>query len=105
VNIFLDCIFAPDYIDQKIKTMKEKELTELTDQELLDRKKQQKSSKLINAILVGFCVGVIVYGVVNKGITIFTFMLIVMGAWAFIRWRKSDEALDNELKSRNLNEK
>ncbi|WP_343561810.1 hypothetical protein [Sphingobacterium sp.] len=85
--------------------MKEKELTELTDQELLDRKKQQKSNKLINAILVGFCAGVVVYGVVNKGITIFTFMLIVMGAWAFIRWRKTDEALDNELKSRNLNEK
>lgn len=105
MNIFFDCIFVPYYIDQDITTMKEKELTELTDQELLDRKKQQKSSKLINAILVGFCAGIVVYGVVNKGITIFTFMLIVMGAWAFIRWKKTDEALDNELKSRNLNEK
>ncbi|WP_104382804.1 FUSC family protein [Sphingobacterium sp. HMA12] len=83
--------------------MKDRELNELTDQELLERKKQQKSNKLINAILVGFCAGVLIYGIVNKGITIFTFMLLVMGAWAFMRWKKNDEALDDELKSRNLN--
>ncbi|RKO69861.1 FUSC family protein [Sphingobacterium puteale] len=83
--------------------MKERELNELTDQELLERKKQQKSNKLINAVLVGFCAGVLIYGIVNKGITIFTFMLLVMGAWAFMRWKKNDEALDDELKSRNLN--
>lgn len=83
--------------------MKDRELNELTDQELLERKKQQKSNKLINAVLVGFCAGVLIYGIVNKGITIFTFMLLVMGAWAFMRWKKNDEALDDELKSRNLN--
>lgn len=83
--------------------MKERELNELTDQELLERKKQQKSNKLINAVLVGFCAGVLIYGIVNKGITIFTFMLLIMGVWAFMRWKKNDEALDDELKSRNLN--
>ncbi|WP_286858169.1 MULTISPECIES: hypothetical protein [Sphingobacterium] len=83
--------------------MKDRELNELTDQELLGRKKQQKSNKLINAVLVGFCAGVLIYGIVNKGITIFTFLLLVMGAWAFMRWKKNDEALDDELKSRNLN--
>ncbi|PUV26177.1 MULTISPECIES: FUSC family protein [Sphingobacterium] len=83
--------------------MKDRELNELTDQELLERKKQQKSNKLINAVLVGFCAGVLIYGIVNKGITIFTFLLLVMGAWAFMRWKKNDEALDDELKSRNLN--
>lgn len=93
------------YIDQNIDIMKEKELNELTDQELLERKKKQKSNKLINAVLVGFCAGVIVYGIANKGITIFTFMLLVMGAWAFMRWKKTDEALDNELKTRNLSNK
>ena len=83
--------------------MKERELNELTDQELLERKKKQKANKLINTVLVGFCAAVLIYGIVNRGITIFTFMLLVMGGWAFIRSKKNDEALDDELKSRNLN--
>jgi len=39
--------------------MEEIELTELTDQELLDERKELKSFSILNAFLIGFLVGII----------------------------------------------
>ena len=41
--------------------MKEKELSELTDQELLDEAKKMKSFSIINALIIGFLMGIIIY--------------------------------------------
>jgi VIT1/CCC1 family predicted Fe2+/Mn2+ transporter len=46
--------------------MKEKELSELTDQELLDEAKKMKSTTLLNAVLIGVMIGVVVYSVVKN---------------------------------------
>ena len=41
--------------------MQEKELSGLTDKELLEKLKNMKSAPIANAILIGFLVGIIVY--------------------------------------------
>jgi len=46
--------------------MKQKELSELTDQELLDEAKKMKSSSIIQAFVIGFMIGVIVYSIVKN---------------------------------------
>ena len=40
--------------------MEEKKLNELTNEELLVLKKKSKSTKIINASIIGFCVGIMV---------------------------------------------
>lgn len=47
--------------------MKEKELSELTDQELLEEEKKIKSTAITNAVLVGFLIGIVFYGVTENG--------------------------------------
>jgi hypothetical protein len=46
--------------------MNQKELSELTDQELLDEAKKLKSFSIVNALLIGFLVGIIVYSIVKS---------------------------------------
>ena len=56
--------------------MAEKELNELTDQELLAKKGKAKSDKIITAVLIGFSIGIAVYGGVTYGIGFFNFCYI-----------------------------
>ena len=44
--------------------MNEKELSELSDQELLEEAKKMKSTSKINAALVGFFAGIIIYSII-----------------------------------------
>ena len=53
--------------------MDKKNLSHLTDQEILDKKKKLKSNQIISAVLIGFLVGIAVYSTVNKGLGFFTF--------------------------------
>jgi hypothetical protein len=46
--------------------MNEKELTGLTDQELLEEAKKLKSFSIMNAFLIGFLVGIVIYSVVKN---------------------------------------
>ena len=46
--------------------MEKKEYAQMTDQELLDEAKKMKSFSIINALLIGFLAGVIVYSVVKN---------------------------------------
>ncbi len=46
--------------------MNPKNLSELTDQELLQEAKKMKTTSLINAALIGFLAGVVVYSVVKS---------------------------------------
>ncbi len=43
--------------------MKQKELTELTDMELLKESQKQKSTTIVNAVLIGFLAGIIIYSI------------------------------------------
>jgi hypothetical protein len=46
--------------------MNKKNLSELTDQELLDEAKKMKSFSITNALIIGFLVGIIFYSFVKN---------------------------------------
>ncbi|WP_106916021.1 hypothetical protein [Chryseobacterium aurantiacum] len=82
--------------------MREKELNELTDQELLDKKKKSKSENIINGAILGFLIGIATYNGVKNGIGFFTFLPLIFAFYAANQWKKNKQALEEELKSRNL---
>ena len=52
--------------------MHEKELSALTDEELLDRRKKMKSNHITNAVLIGFLIGIIIYSIAVNSVGLFT---------------------------------
>lgn len=80
----------------------EKELNELSDQELLEKNKKAKSGKITNAVILGFLIGISVYSTVKNGLGIFTFLPVLFAFFADNVWKKNNQALERELKSRNL---
>lgn len=81
--------------------MNEKELSELTDQELLDKAKKMKSTSIINALLIGVMIGVIIYSIVKNSIGLFT-LIPLFFAFKLFNNPKNDNALKKLLKERNL---
>ncbi|WP_426582947.1 hypothetical protein [Mucilaginibacter sp. R-33] len=57
--------------------MKQKELAELTNDELLQEARKVKSGKLMDAVIFGFLIGVSVYSVVRNGFGLLTFLPLV----------------------------
>lgn len=51
-----------------------KTLAELTDQELLEKAKKMKSTKLYDAVIFGFLVGIAIYSSVKNGFGLLTFL-------------------------------
>jgi len=80
----------------------EKELSQLTDQELLVKKKEAKSGNILNAVLLGVMVGISIYSTITGGFGFLTVLpLFFIGSIAS-RWNKNKKQLDEELNSRNL---
>lgn len=52
--------------------MKQKELPELKDQNLLDNAKEAKLNSIINAVLIGFLIGIVIYSVAKNNFGFFT---------------------------------
>ena len=46
--------------------MDTRDLSQLTDQELLEEAKKLRSFSLTNAVLIGFLVGIVVYSIINS---------------------------------------
>lgn len=80
--------------------MKQKELSKLTDQELLDLAKKDKATNIIDAVLIGFLIGVVFYSVVKKTYSFLTLILLFF-AYKIIKKPKNNE-LQKLLKERNL---
>ena len=51
---------------QKTTSMENKDLSHLTDQELLDEAKKLKSFSITNAFLIGFLIGIVVFSLVKS---------------------------------------
>lgn len=51
--------------------MKQKELPDLTNQELLKEAKKIKSNSIINAIFIGFMIGIVIYSIVKGSLGFF----------------------------------
>jgi len=85
--------------------MKIETLTQLSDQELLEKLKKIKTNKIIDAVMVGFTLGIVVYSAVKNGFGFFTFFPLIL-TYLIVRNSKNNKLLENEiqneLKSRNL---
>ena len=58
--------------------MNQKELSELTDQELMDESKKTKPSPIINAFFIGFLVGILIYSLVVNSWGFLTLIPLIM---------------------------
>ncbi len=81
--------------------MNQKELSQLTDEELLEVAKNNKPSPIFDAFFIGFLVGIIIYSVVANTWGILTLIPLYI-IYRFLKKPKQYEALQKELKERNL---
>ena len=90
-------------LNVSINKMNQKELSELTDQELLDEAKEMKSFSFTNALIIGFLMGVVFYSVVKNTWGIFT-LIPLFFVYKLINDPKNKryKELEKLLKERNL---
>jgi hypothetical protein len=81
--------------------MKQEELAQLSDQELLLAAKNSKPSPLVDAFFIGFLVGIIVYSASANALGFFSLIPLFL-IYLVIKKPKQHEALKSELKRRNL---
>lgn len=81
--------------------MTQDELAGLTDQELLQEVKKNKSTSLINAVMFGVMIGISMYSTWKNGVGFFALVPLVFAYFAFNN-SKNSNALAMEVKSRNL---
>ena len=84
-----------------IKQMKEKELSELTNEELLIESKKVKLTPIANAIFIGFLFGVIFYSIVKNTWGILSLIPLFL-AYKLIKDSKKNKEMEKLLKERNL---
>jgi len=81
--------------------MNQKEPSQLTDEELLKEAKKSKSTAVINATLIGFMMGVVVYSIVKNTWGFFTLIPLFL-AYKIFNNSKKNKALEEELMKRKL---
>jgi len=82
--------------------MKQKELSELTDQELLDEAKKMKSSSIVHALVIGIMVGVVAYSIIKNTWGLLT-LIPLFFIYKLTRNSNKNKELNKLLKERNLN--
>ena len=81
--------------------MNQEELSQLSDEKLLEAAKANKPSPMIDAFFIGFLAGIIVYSIVANAWGFFTLIPLYL-IYLFLKKPKQYEALKKELKERNL---
>lgn len=81
--------------------MTEKELSQLTDAELLQLAKKSKSIYTFDALIFGVLIGIAVFSTVKNGFGLFTFLPLVYIPVA-ARNKAKNKAVDDLLKERGL---
>jgi hypothetical protein len=82
--------------------MKDKKLSELTDQELIQESKKMKSTRIINASFIGFLIGIVFYSVVNNSVGLFTLIPLFFAYKMVNKSNYKNEELESLLKERNI---
>jgi riboflavin transporter FmnP len=82
--------------------MKQKELSELTDQELLEEVEKVKSTSIQYALLIGFLIGIVFYSVVKNRLGFFTLIPLYFIYRLINNSEYDPKALEQLLKERNL---
>lgn len=81
--------------------MNSKELSELSDKELLEQVKANKPSPIIDAFFIGFLIGILIYSAAANAwglVSLVPLLLIYM----LLKKPKKYEDLKKELKNRNI---
>ena len=81
--------------------MNQKELSKLSDKELLEVAKNSKPSPMIDAFFIGFLVGIIIYSVVANTLGFLTLIPLFL-VYILLKKPKKYEALKKELDERKL---
>ena len=81
--------------------MKQRELAELTNEELLQEAKKIKSTKIFDAVIIGFLIGVSIFSVVRNGFGLLTFLPLVYIPIS-VKNKAKNKELEKLLKERNL---
>lgn len=81
--------------------MPEKQPTELTGQELLEKIRRSKAENTMNAVIFGITTGIALYSTVKNGFGLLTCFPLLFTAMV-IKNKKKDAVLAAELKTRNL---
>jgi hypothetical protein len=81
--------------------MTKEELTKLSDEELLIEKKKLRNVKIINAVLIGFLFGIIIYSVVQNTWGFLTLIPLYL-IYRLVNNSKSNKELEEYLKERKL---
>jgi hypothetical protein len=82
--------------------MEQKELAELTDQELLQEAKKMKSTAITNGVLIGFLCGIIFYSLMKNSLGFFTLIPLFFAYKLINNSKHSNKELEALLKARNL---
>jgi len=82
--------------------MTERKLSELTDEELLQEAKKMKSNSIMNAVLIGFLAGIIIYSVVKNTLGFLTLIPLFLAYKLVNKTKQNKQELENLLKERNL---
>lgn len=81
--------------------MAQKDLSELTDQQLLDKGRKMKLASITNAIVVGFMIGVVIYSLWKNTWGLVT-LIPLFFIYKLTRNSGDDKELKKLLKERNL---
>ena len=81
--------------------MNQKDLSNLTDKELLEAAKINKPSPIIDAFFIGFLAGIVIYSVAANAWGFVTLIPLYI-IYRFLKKPRQYDALRNELKLRNL---
>lgn len=81
--------------------MKEKELSQLTDEELLEVAKKNKPSPIFDAFFIGFLAGIILFGVFANSLGFLTIIPLFL-IYLFLKKPKRYQAIKSELEKRSL---
>ena len=82
--------------------MKHRNLSELTNEELLQEVKKHKSTSLINALLIGFLIGIVFYSIVKNSWGFFTLIPLFLIFKLSNKSKYNNQELENVLRERNL---
>lgn len=81
--------------------MKPEELSQLSDEALLEEAGKIKPSPMIDAFFIGFLIGILIFGAAANAWG-FLFLLPLYLIYVFLKKSKKYDALQKELKARNL---
>jgi hypothetical protein len=82
--------------------MKEKQLAEFTDQELLDEAKKDKLSPIVTALFIGFMAGVVIYSTVKGSWGFLATGIPLYFIYHLVKGSKRNEEVEKLLQERGL---